>query len=69
MCSDLYKPLRNKQLKQIANYYKFDLENSANKFLFFKNFSGVAPATPPPPPPGRGRPHPAPTPIRRYAPQ
>ena len=29
----------------IANYYKFDLENSVNKSLFFKNFSGEG-ATP-----------------------
>ena len=39
MCSDLYKPLKNNQLNLIANYYKFDLENSVNKSLFFKNFS------------------------------
>ena len=29
----------------IANYCKFDLENSVNKSLFFKNFSGEG-ATP-----------------------
>ena len=48
MCSDLYKPLKNKQLNKIAKYYKFDLENSVNKSLFFKNFSGMAPGTLPP---------------------
>ena len=67
MCSDLYKPLKNKQLNSIANYYKFDLENRVNKSLFFKTFSGWPPG--PPPPPGRGRPPHAPTPIWHYAPQ
>ena len=48
MCSDLYKPLKNKQLNKITKYYKFDLENSVNKPLLFKNFSGWPPGPPPP---------------------
>ena len=67
MCSDLYKPLKNKQLNQIVNYYKFDLENSVNKSLFFKNSSGVAPRDPPSP--REGVSPPTPTPIRSYSPQ
>ena len=50
MCSDLYKPLKNKQLNKIANYYKLD---SVNQSLIFKNFSGW-PLGPPPPPPDGG---------------
>ena len=66
MCSDLCKLLKNKQLNLIANYYKFDFENSVNKSLFIKNFSGVAPGSPSPE--GEGDPLSHLPQFRRYAP-
>ena len=42
----MYKAFKNKQLNKLAKYYKFDLENSVNGSLFFKNFSGMAPGIP-----------------------